>query len=72
MKPATASVLALLKQQGRLGVTPALALERVGTFRLAARISELRADGHVIETTIIRTPTGKHPARYVLQDPSTL
>ena len=72
MKPQTAAVLALLRLQGRLGVTPSLARDRVGTDRLAARISELRADGFNIETTTLTTATRKHVGRYILQERSTL
>jgi len=64
MKPQTAAVLRLLRQQGNLGITPAFARERVGTDRLAARIAELRADGHDIETTYVTSPSRNGPARY--------
>lgn len=67
MKPQNAAVLALLRTSGRLGITPNMARERVGTDRLAARIAELRADGHHIETTTA-TFNGKHFARYVLHE----
>jgi len=67
MKPQNAAVLDLLREQGKDGVTPALALTEVGTMRLAARIAELRAAGFVITTYDHRTPTGKHVARYVLR-----
>ena len=68
MKPSTRAVLALLREQGVDGVTPALALSEVGTMRLAARIAELRADGHDIVNVGWRTPTGKHVALYVLRE----
>jgi PIN domain nuclease of toxin-antitoxin system len=67
MKPSSAAVLRLLREQGKEGVTPALALTEVGTMRLAARISELREEGYVITTYDHRTATGKHVARYVLR-----
>jgi hypothetical protein len=56
----TDGVLALLHAQGQDGLTPIDALNRLGCFRLAARIAELRADGWVIENR------GKGHARYVL------
>jgi hypothetical protein len=68
MKPSTAQVLALLREQGVDGVTPALALTEVGTMRLAARIAELRADGHDIVNIGWTTPSGKHVALYVLRE----
>lgn len=45
-------------------LTPLEALERIGTMRLAARIDELRQQGHAIVTEKIKTPTGKHVAQY--------
>jgi Helix-turn-helix domain len=60
----TARILALL-QCGP--VTPLQALEQVGCFRLAARISDLKAEGHVIVTDRVTSPsTGKSFARYRL------
>ena len=68
MKPSTAAVLELLREQGVDGVTPALALSEVGTMRLAARIAELRAEGHEIVNLGWTTATGKHVALYVLRE----
>ena len=68
MKPSTAAVLRLLREQGVDGVTPALALTEVGTMRLAARIAELRAEGHEIVNVGYRTPSGRHVACYVLRE----
>lgn len=72
MKPSAAAVLELLREQGVDGVTPALALSEVGTMRLAARIAELRAEGHDIVNVGHRTVTQKRVARYVLREPMTL
>ena len=68
MKPSAAAVLDLLREQGVDGVTPALALSEVGTMRLAARIAELRAEGHEIVNIGHTTATGKHVALYVLRE----
>ena len=43
-------LLELLQERGELGVTPLLALDRLGIMRLAARVADLRADGHPIDT----------------------
>ena len=56
-------ILAALKH-GPL--TPIEALERFGCFRLAARVGELRQQGHLIGVEKVTTPTGKHVARYRL------
>ena len=68
MKPSARAVLALLREQGVDGVTPALALTEAGTMRLAARIGELRAEGHEIVNIGWTTPTGKRVALYVLRE----
>jgi hypothetical protein len=68
MKPSTAQVLALLREQGVDGVTPALALTEAGTMRLAARVAELRADGHDIVNIGWTTSSGKRVGLYVLRE----
>lgn len=60
-------ILDMLKRWGDAGVTPAEALAEVGCFRLAARIAELRAEGHNIETKSYKTKGGAVVARYVLE-----
>lgn len=64
----TERVLDLLRSRGRAGVTALDALSVVGSFRLAARIKDLREGGHDIETQIVVTPTRKRIARYVLHE----
>ena len=68
----TLRVLDLLRSQGDEGVTALDALQIVGSLRLAARILELRDEGHDIVTRWETTPTGKRVARYVLLAPATL
>jgi hypothetical protein len=51
-------------------VTAMDALENAGCFRLAARIADLRQQGHEILTETITTPTGKHIASYKLKGAS--
>jgi len=65
-KSQTERILALLRERGRLGLTPKEALAEVGTMRLAARIADLRAAGHLISTETFTTPNGARVARYVL------
>ena len=61
MKTQTERILNYLKQ-GK-GLTPITALNKFGCFRLAARIADLRKDGHTIFTdTIIKN--GKSFANY--------
>lgn len=57
------AVLAALK---RGPLTPLEALERIGTMRLAARVGELRQQGHAISVERYVTPSGKRVARYRL------
>jgi hypothetical protein len=66
MKPQTRAILTLLEQHPE-GITPLDALDEVGSFRLGARIWELKADGYDIETELARTPNGKRIARYRLR-----
>jgi hypothetical protein len=60
-----AAVLRLLRLRGAEGVTPLLALQEVGCFRLA-RVFDLRAMGHRIERQWVTTPGQSRVARYVL------
>ena len=61
----TVAILDMLK---RGPVTALDALEQAGCFRLAARIADLRREGHDITTETITTPTGKHIASYKLKE----
>lgn len=47
-------------------LTPLDALDRFGCFRLAARIDELRQQGHQIDTFRRKLPSGKTVAEYRL------
>lgn len=51
-------------------ITPLQALKLFGCFRLGARIFNLRARGHAIETTRIRVGDGKYVAKYHLRKAS--
>lgn len=67
-KPSQAEqLLELLRERGDAGVTPLLALDRIGSFRLAARISDLKAAGHAIRSDRVTTSGGAVVARYVLE-----
>jgi hypothetical protein len=61
MKSQNERILAHLKKGKK--ITPLDALEKFGCFRLAARISDLRKDGHVISTENV-TKDGKTFASY--------
>lgn len=58
----TADILAALRAGHAL--TPMDALDRFGCFRLAARVAELRAEGHQIAAEPVDLPNGKRVARY--------
>jgi len=58
-------ILRHLKRYGR--ITPMQALGNYGVYRLAARISDLRAAGYRIETTMRHLPNRKHHAVYHLE-----
>jgi hypothetical protein len=67
VKPQTGATLVLLRVRGEDGLTPDQARRWAGTDRLAARVAELRAEGHDIET-VRETVRGKTFARYVLRE----
>jgi site-specific recombinase XerD len=60
------AILEMLREGRR--ITQIDALQRVGCFRLAARIFDLRGKGHNIETVPVYTETGKYVASYKLND----
>lgn len=57
-------ILAHMKK-GR-AITPLEALDLFGCFRLAARVRDLRDEGHSIHTEEVELPNGKRIARYSL------
>lgn len=61
-------LLELLRERGERGVTPIVALERIGSFRLAARVSDLKAQGHTITNEWWQVEGGPRVARYVLHE----
>jgi hypothetical protein len=65
VKPATRATLSLLRQHPE-GVTALTALDEIGSFRLGARIYELKAEGYEVVTDLISTASGKRIARYRL------
>jgi len=60
-------LLALLRERGERGLTPMEALDLVGSFRLGARIYDLRREGWPIETLDYRTSGRAIVARYILR-----
>jgi hypothetical protein len=58
-------ILAYMQAGNR--ITPIDALERFGSFRLGARIADLRADGHEIKSEFVKTATGKRVKAYWIQ-----
>ena len=61
-------LLALLRERGTQGVTPLLALERIGSLRLAAVVYVLKASGYDVVTTMVPVGQGKHVACYTLNE----
>ena len=47
-------------------LTPLAALDRFGVFRLAARVRDLRDQGHRIVCDNVKLPTGKRIGKYRL------
>ena len=67
MKPSAHAVLELLRRHPE-GVTALTALDEVGSFRLGARVFELREAGYRVETDWVTTASGKRIARYRLEE----
>jgi hypothetical protein len=69
MKPSTAAVLSLLRERGEAGLTQLQALDEVGTFRLGARVWELRDELGPDEEIVTEWATfrDKRVARYILR-----
>ena len=61
----TETILEMLRNRPE-GITALDALHWAGSMRLAARISDLKAQGHRIETTTEKTEKGARIARYRL------
>lgn len=68
MKPQVALLLAVLRERGDEGLTSLEAL-RVGCgSRLAARVSDLRAEGYEVSSELVRLDTGARVSRYRLRE----
>ena len=65
----TEAIYRLLRERPD-GITAIDALDEAGCFRLAARISDLRDQGHVITSVMVTLPNGKRVARYTLTEPT--
>lgn len=67
----TDDVLRLLRSRGDEGLTPIEALGIIGSFRLAARISDAKLvisdDEEIVTERVTDASTGKTFARYVLR-----
>ena len=62
----TEAILSLLQRHPD-GITAIDALREAGSFRLAARISDLRDQGHDIDSQMVKLDNGKRVARYRLR-----
>lgn len=56
-------ILNYMREEG--SIDPFSALMQLGCFRLAARIHELREDGHAIESELVHTETSKHSVYWI-------
>ena len=48
-------------------LTPLQALDRFACYRLAARIKEIREQGHSVAMRMVRTTNGAHIAQYSIE-----
>lgn len=70
MNAQTTRILALMRTHPE-GITALQALEVVGSFRLAARIHDLKAAGYDVTSETVKLPNGKRIARYRLNEQPT-
>ena len=68
MKPSAARVLAYLRTRGADGASEAEIQSATAIRSGAQRIHELRAEGHVIERRMERSPIGAQYARWYLTE----
>ena len=66
MTPQAQRVLRYL-EKNPAGLTPLDGLHRLGTFRLAARIYELRSAGHRVRSRLVPLSGGGRVALYTLE-----
>ncbi len=66
MRAETQTDKVLLHLEQRRSLTPLQAMDCYGIMRLAARIGELRREGHDIASEPFRTPGGATVSRYRL------
>jgi predicted transcriptional regulator len=66
MNPYESQTQAILRMLKERDITAIDALREAGCLRLAARISDLRAEGHEISSQMVTTASGKRVARYSL------
>jgi hypothetical protein len=62
--PQNRQILGFLKLNG--SITPIEAMRRFKCYRLGARIHELKGMGHVIESKLVKSRSGKHFCKYTL------
>lgn len=65
-------ILTELRRVGESGLTPDQIRDCSGSNRAAARIHELKAEGHEIEDLGFKTASGARVARYVLRESGQL
>ena len=66
-KPTQANKILFWLKQGH-SITPLEALKKFGSFRLGARIYELKQRGYNIERKFVITNSKKHVAEYRLEE----
>ena len=73
MRAETQTDKVLLHLEKRGSLTPLQAMDQYGIMRLAARIGELRREGHDIASEPFRTPGGATVSRYrLIEEPQMI
>ena len=63
MSPQAREVLIYLKGHG--SIEPMDALKKLGVYRLAARIHEIREDGHLVDTAWVKVSRHTKYGKYI-------
>lgn len=69
MKPQVVALLAELRARGDEGITSLEAMRAGCGSRLAARVAELRSEGYLVTSELVRTDAGARVARYRIHEP---
>lgn len=72
VKPQSAEVYRLLQRYGSRGVTQQDAIREIACYRLAARISDLKAEGFVVRAELVGSNGHRYARYHLIEEPTQL